>query len=89
MSRKIKFRNFSWDNITKFNANAIQEFDRYVPNAANAEYHAEYMLNLIHVLLNKHFPVLTSQISEERTMTSWINGKIINCIDKNIVGTSS
>ena len=54
--RKVRFRNFSDDNIDSFSSGVAIEFRRLRIPLADAHSHAASLVSFLDRLLNKHFP---------------------------------
>ena len=80
--RKVRFRDFSDDNIDSFSSGVAVEFGRFGMPLADAHSHAAHLVSFLGRLLNKYFPVKVREVSEKRIRAPWINKSILKCIHK-------
>jgi len=79
---KIKFRDFSENNIDIF-VNSMQgEFSSCNPPYSNSDVCAEYIGDFLMKLLNKYFPIKTKQVTSKRILTPWMDRNVLKCVDK-------
>lgn len=80
---KIKFRDFSQENVDKLNNNLNALFGNYtVDNDVNVEVEFERFVTYLTEVLNKYFPVRTKQISCKRIKMPWLTTDVIQLINK-------
>ena len=80
--KKIKFRDFSQGNCSRFLGALSSEFSAYTPSFDDCELFADSLINFLNRLLNKYFPLKIKTINQKRMNLPWVTGDVARCIDK-------
>ena len=81
-SKRLKFRDFSNNNVLKFQNSLQREFSSFSPPSEQVNPYASYLVKFLSKLLNRYFPIKTKTISNKRIKSPWITPAILRCISK-------
>ena len=77
-----KFRDFSDLNRGKYQEKALEAFSAFSPPMHDVDLYASYLDSFLRSILNRYFPVKSKLLTQKRTRSPWIRGRILACIRK-------
>ena len=79
---KIKFRDFSSENKSRFTENISIEFTNYSPPFHDIDLCTSYLISFLKNLIEKYFPIKEKTFTQKRLRAPWLDSDIMRCIRK-------
>ena len=79
---KVRFRDFSHDNISIFKNNLVNEFRNYNASFYDVNSATDYLIIFLKKILDKYFPIKSKLLTQKRLKAPWLNKEILKCIRK-------
>ena len=78
----VRFRDFNERNILSYERMIAEEFSSFSCESEDPNYYSSKIVDFLHKIMNKYFPIRQKTISIKRIKTPWITTSILRCINK-------